>query len=124
MKRTNTGVDGALTTSRRKMLGFAGTFAAAALSLGLAVGVPAMAANAASSANDDAAATASTGGTGSATNADTDSATLAQDVAAKASPSVGTVTAAISTPETQGMAMGSCVLIDDQGNILTNYHVI
>lgn len=119
MKRTNTGVEGTLTSSRRKMLGFAGTFAAAALSLGLAVGVPAMAANSGTSSEADGSTATELSLTGS-----TDSVTLAEEVASKASPSVGTVSAAIDTAEAQGISMGSCVLIDEDGNILTNYHVI
>ena len=118
MKRMNTGVENTMKrASHRTMLGFAGTFAAAALSLGLAFGGPALAAGTGSaSASDDAA--AATQGVAS------ESTTLAEEVAAKASPSVGTVAAAIQTAEAQGMAMGSCVLIDDEGHVLTNYHVI
>lgn len=118
MKRTNTGVEGTLkTASHRAALGFAGTFAAAALSLGLAFGGPVLAAEGASKAADAPAATASTSGAA-------DFTTLAEDVAAKASPAVGTVAAPVQTAEGSGLAMGSCVLIDDEGHILTNYHVI
>lgn len=99
---------------RRAFLGLAGTAAAALLSLGLMGGTPALAANASSSASDAAQTTA----------ASTDSTTLAEDVAAKASPSVGTVQAAIQTDSQAGISMGSCVLIDSDGHVLTNYHVI
>lgn len=100
---------------RRAFLTVAGTAAAALLSLGLVGGTPALAANASSSASDSAVATSTVS---------TDSVTLAEDVAAKASPSVGTVQAAVQTDSQSGISMGSCVLIDSDGHVLTNYHVI
>ena len=105
--------------SRRVFLSLAGTAAAAALALGIG-GSPALAATSASSSSSDGTVSAAqTAGAGSA-----DSTTLAETVAAKASPSVGTVQAAIQTSSSQGIAMGSCVLIDVDGHVLTNYHVI
>lgn len=123
MKRTNKyeSVEANLASPRRRvMLGLAGTFAAVGLAFGLSTAAPAVFADETSSAADSQAAATQTSGS----SADVDSITLAEDVAAKASPSVGTVQAVIETPDTQGIALGSCVLIDEDGHLLTNYHVI
>ena len=53
-------------------------------------------------------------------SADTDDITVASAVAAKATPSV----AAIYCDYDDGSGMGSGVILDTDGNILTNYHVI
>jgi len=53
-------------------------------------------------------------------NASTEDATVAQAVAAKCLPSVVTVT--VSTSEGEGL--GSGVILDTDGNIITNYHVV
>lgn len=50
--------------------------------------------------------------------------TLAEDVAAKVSPSVGSVYALVSSQGGTGVASGSCSVLDTEGHILTNYHVI
>ncbi len=53
-------------------------------------------------------------------NADTEDATVAEAVAAKAVPSV--VSVYVTTSSSEGL--GSGVILDTEGNILTNYHVI
>lgn len=53
-------------------------------------------------------------------DADSESITVAQAVAAKALPSVVSVT--VNTPE--GTGMGSGAVLDTDGNIITNYHVV
>ena len=49
---------------------------------------------------------------------------LAEKVAAKCLPSVGTVYVKVETLTTRGVSMGSCVVIDESGVIVTNYHVV
>lgn len=51
---------------------------------------------------------------------DTEDTTLAEVVAAKAQPSV----VSISTTTSEGSGVGSGVVLDTDGNVLTNYHVI
>lgn len=103
------------TPRRRITLGFAGSIAAGALALGLAVGGFAVAPTFADeTASDGAAATASVD----------EDATLAERVAAQALPSVGSVYAVVETPYQQGVSQGSCEVLTEDGYLLTNYHVI
>ncbi|GAA1846296.1 S1C family serine protease [Asanoa iriomotensis] len=70
-------------------------------------------------AHTDQSAAATSSGTANATNVSTESATMAS-VAARTSPSVVTIT--VQVP--QGTVEGSGVIVDDQGRIITNNHVV
>ena len=50
--------------------------------------------------------------------------TLAETVAEKVLPSVGSVYALVGMQGSVGVSSGSCVALDTEGHILTNYHVI
>lgn len=113
---------GTMGRGRRLMLCIAGSVAAASLALGVS-GAPALAASA-SSANDGSTAATATATASTSTDAEDASPTLAETVAQKALPSVGTVTALVNSGTSQGISMGSCVVYDADGDIITNYHVI
>lgn len=100
----------------RAKLGLAGVIASGVLALSLIGG--GVAGAVADDANADAA-DATAGIT-----ATSDDATLAEQVAAKCSPSVGSVYGLYENGGQRGISQGSCVLIDAEGHLLTNYHVI
>lgn len=124
--------------ARRALLCFAGAAAAASLAFGLA-GIPAFAAGTSSSSASDSASgtnqaisasvlSASTDATSAtdaaAVSAGDESTTLAEQVASKVLPSVGTVTCQVEYNDSVAIASGSCEVLDTDGHILTNYHVV
>jgi putative serine protease PepD len=119
----NNGVDGKVKMGmgRRMLLCFAGGVAATSLAIGLAG--PAFAANGTSTSSSSSSADSTTTSTTS-TGTSQQDADLAETVAAKCVPSVGTVTTSVSTPTESGIGQGSCVVIDSSGYLITNYHVV
>lgn len=117
MNRNMLSTEGQLVANprRRAALGLAGTVAAGALALGLAFG----GATVPSSYADEAVNTSS----GSVAMADEDT-SLAEVVADKVLPSVGSVYALINNGYQQGISQGSCEVLSADGYLLTNYHVI
>ncbi len=115
MNRSLLSTEGQLVASprRRAALGLAGAVAAGALALGLTFGGAAV-----SNAYADEADSSDT-----VAMAD-ESTSLAEEVAAKVLPSVGSVYALINTGYQQGISQGSCVVLSADGYLLTNYHVI
>ena len=101
----------------RAKLGLAGLVAAGALALGLTLGGAGIAPASADTDAVDASATA-------AATATSESSSLAETVAAKVLPSVGSVYALVQTSSTQGVSQGSCEVISSDGYIVTNYHVV
>lgn len=117
MNKSLLSAEGQLVASprRRAALGLAGAVAVGALALGLTFGagaVPSASADEAGATSADAVAMA-----------DEDT-TLAEQVAAKVLPSVGSVYALVSDGYQQGIAQGSCEVLSADGYLLTNYHVI
>ena len=100
----------------RARLGLAGVVATGALALGLSFGgfaaLPAYADEAAAPA--DASITAQIDG----------DLTLAERIAAEVLPSVGSVYCMIDNGYQQGISQGSCEVLNTDGYILTNYHVV
>lgn len=113
-------VEGAAVESPRSRarFGLAGLVATGALAIGIAIG--GAGAGITSAQADSAAADA----TATAVSAASEDTTLAEEVAAKVMPSVGSVYAEISSNGQQGVAQGSCEVISADGYIVTNYHVI
>ncbi len=111
-------------TSARKRagMGLTGKIASAALILSLGFGGGAYLSNAMTNQAlaDDSSATA----TQTATTDATSDTTLAETVAAKVMPSVGQVYALVNSSGTLGVSTGSCVVLDTDGYIVTNYHII
>lgn len=119
MKKMYSNVEGQLVASprNRAKLGLAGALVTGALALGLTMGgfapMPVYADEAAPA--EAAAATA----------ADIDGdITLAERIAAEVLPSVGSVYCLVGNGYQQGVSQGSCEVLDTDGYILTNYHVI
>lgn len=110
-----------MSKNRRIAVCFAGAAAALAIAAALASGNAFAAGGSSSSSSSSSSSTGSSTITASSADEDT---SLAEQVAAKCLPSVGTVTAAISTPSVTGTAQGSCVVLDTEGHLITNYHVI
>ena len=117
MNRNMLSTEGQLVASprRRAALGLAGTVAAGALALGLAFGGAAVPTSYADEATD--------ASSGAVAMADEDT-SLAEVVADKVLPSVGSVYALINDGYQQGIAQGSCEVLSADGYLLTNYHVI
>lgn len=119
MKKSYNNVDGQLVASprNRAKLGLTGAIVTGALALGLTMGgfaaFPASAEEAAT-AEPAAVATAEIDG----------DLTLAERVAAEVLPSVGSVYCLVGNGYQQGVSQGSCEVLDTDGYILTNYHVI
>lgn len=111
-----------MTMGHRVLLCLAGCIAATSLAAGLA-STPALADSSSSSA-DEASSSATETETSTTATDDTEDLSLAEEVAAKCVPSVGTVTTVYSSPSGSGMVQGSCVVIDEEGYLITNYHVL
>ena len=114
----------------RARMGLSGKIVAGALALSIGLAGGAFMTSAASSnlavadeSSTVATAPADENAAGTASAVDTDP-TLAESVAEKVLPSVGTVYALVGTQGSVGVASGSCVALDTEGHILTNYHVI
>ncbi len=105
---------------KRAGMGLTGKIAAGALILSLGFGGGAYLTNTMSNQAlaDDTAATVE------ATTDPTADTTLAETVAAKVMPSVGQVYALVNSSGTLGVSTGSCVVVDTDGYIVTNYHII
>src|SRR5438105_9364032 len=71
-----------------------------------------------------AASSGTTTGSSSATTASTQASTSAETVYKQVSPGVVTITAVVSNGRGSGQATGSGIVLDTNGNILTNAHVI
>jgi|SRR2546422_1110087 len=74
--------------------------------------------------NSQAAAAATTANSTSSTATSTQASTTAQTIYQQVSPSVVTITATVSSGRGSGQAIGSGIVLDTNGNILTNAHVI
>ena len=114
----------------RARMGLSGKIVAGALALSIGLAGGAFMTNAASSnlavadeSSTVAAASADENAASTAAAVDTDP-TLAESVAEKVLPSVGSVYALVGTQGSVGVSSGSCVALDTEGHILTNYHVI
>lgn len=117
MNKSMLSTEGQLVASprRRAALGLAGTLAAGALALGLTLGGVAVPASYADE----------TGGTsGSAVAMVDEDTSLAETVANKVLPSVGSVYVLVDNGYQQGISQGSCEVLSSDGYLLTNYHVI
>ena len=102
------------TPRNRAKFGLAGLVAAGALALGLA-GAAVLPSVATQTANaDEVVAIDATG----------DNIYLAEQVAEKCLPSMGCVYALIENDTMSGIAQGSCEVINEEGILLTNYHVV
>src|SRR3989441_9564860 len=69
-------------------------------------------------------AAATTGNSTSSTATSTQASTTAQSIYQQVSPGVVTITATVSSGRGSGQAIGSGIVLDTNGNILTNAHVI
>jgi putative serine protease PepD len=120
----NSNIEVAPASARKRAgMGLAGKVAAGALILSMGFGCGAYVTNAGSNqALADSSTTATATATDS-TSTDGDS-TLAETVAAKVMPSIGEVSALVYSSGSLGVASGSCVVVDSEGYLVTNYHII